>query len=161
MSPFKETTMLSKAVVCSTLVALATLSAAAQSAAQVPPAAAPKANIVGAGELKWVDVPNTPAKMATVMGDSAKGPHAAFITLPGGFSAPLHSHTADHHVVVVAGTLTLTLEDGTAKKVGPSSWFEFTGRKNHVTTCEAGAECVLFSVAKAAWDLVPADAAKK
>jgi len=153
--------MLSKAVVCSTLVALATVSAAAQPAASKPVAAGPKATLVAVEELKWVDVPNTPAKMATVKGDSAKGPHAAFIKLPGGFSAPLHSHTADHHVVVVAGTLTLTPEGGAAKKLGPGAWFEFTGKKKHVTTCDAGADCVLFSVGKAAWDLVPADAAKK
>ena len=152
--------MLSKAVVCSTLVALAAVSAAAQPAAQMPPAAAPKANLVAAGELKWVGVPDTPASMATVKGDSAKGAHASFIKLPGGFSAPLHSHSADHQVAVVAGTLTLTPEGGTAKKLGPGSWFEFTGKKKHVTTCDAGADCVLFIVAKAAWDLVPADTAK-
>ena len=153
--------MLSKAVVCSTLVALATVSAAAQPAAQMAPAAAAKANLVAAGELKWVDVPDTPAKIATVKGDSAKGPHASFIKLPRGFSAPLHSHSADHQVVMVAGTLTLTPEGGTAKKLGPGSWFEFTGKKKHVTTCDAGADCVLFIVAKAAWDLVPAEAPKK
>jgi quercetin dioxygenase-like cupin family protein len=153
--------MLSKAAVCSALVALATVSAAAQSAAQTPPAAAPKATLVAAGELTWVDVPDTPAKMATVMGDPAKGPHASFIKLPGGFSAPLHSHSADHHVVVVAGTLTMTPEGGTAKKLGPGSWFEFTGKKQHVTTCDAGADCELFVVAKGVWDLVPADTAKK
>jgi anti-sigma factor ChrR (cupin superfamily) len=149
--------MLSKAAVCSTLVTLATVSAATQSAAQ---SAAPTASIVAAGELKWVDVPDTPAKLATVKGDSAKGPHASFIKLPAGFSAPLHSHSADHQVAVAAGTLTMTPEGGTAKKLGPGSWFEFTGKKKHVTTCDAGADCVLFIVAKAAWDLVPAVAAK-
>lgn len=153
--------MLSKAIVCSTLVALATVSAAAQSAAQTSAAAAPKANLVAAGELKWVDVPDTPAKMATVSGDSAKGPHTSFIKLPAGFSAPLHSHSADHNVVVVAGTISLAPEGGPAKKLGPGSWFEFTGKKKHVTTCDAGADCELFIVAKGAWDLVPADTAKK
>ena len=149
--------MLSKAAVCSTLVALAAVSAATPSAAQ---SAAPSASVVAAGELKWADVPDTPAKMATVKGDAAKGPHASFIKLPAGFSAPLHSHSADHNVVVVAGTLALTPEGGTARKLGPGSWFEFTGKKKHVTTCDAGADCVLFITAKAAWDLVPAAAAK-
>jgi quercetin dioxygenase-like cupin family protein len=152
--------MLLKAAVCSTLVALATVSAAAPAAAQAP-AAASKASLVAAGELKWVDVPGTPAKMATVKGDAAKGPHTSFIKLPAGVSAPLHSHSADHQVAVVAGTLTMTPEGGTAKKLGPGSWFEFTGKKKHVTTCDPGADCVLFIVAKAAWDLVPADAATK
>ena len=149
--------MLSKAAVCSTLVALAAVSAATPSAAQSDP---PTASLVAAGELKWTGVPDTPAKMATVKGDAAKGPHASFIKLPAGFSAPLHSHSADHHVVVVAGTLSMTPEGGAAKKLGPGSWFEFTGKKKHVTTCDAGADCVLFVAAKAAWDLVPAAAAK-
>ncbi len=149
--------MLSKAAVCSALVALAAVWAATPCAAQ---SAAPSASVVAAGELKWTDVPDTPAKMATVKGDSAKGPHASFIKLPAGFSAPLHSHSADHNVVVVAGTLTLTPEGGAARKLGPGSWFEFTGKKKHVTTCDAGADCVLFIAAKAAWDLVPAAAAK-
>jgi beta-alanine degradation protein BauB len=153
--------MFSKAVVCSTLVALAAVSAAAQPAAQTPPAAASTVSLVAAGELKWVDVPGTPAKVATVKGDAAKGPHASFMKLPAGFSAPLHSHSADHHVAVVAGTLTMTPEGGTAKKLGPGSWFEFTGKKKHVTACDAGADCVLFLVAKGPWDLVPADAPKK
>ena len=142
---------------CSTLVALAAVSAATPSAAQ---SAAPAASVVAAGELKWTQVPDTPAKMATVRGDAAKGPHASFMKLPGGFSAPLHSHSADHDVVVVSGTLTMTPEGSAAKKLGPGSWFEFTGKKKHVTTCDAGADCVLFIAAKAAWDLVPAEAAR-
>jgi anti-sigma factor ChrR (cupin superfamily) len=149
--------MLSKAAVCSALVTLATVSTATQSAGQ---SSAPTASVVAAGELKWVDVPDTPAKMATVKGDAAKGPHASFMKLPAGFSAPLHSHSADHDVVVVAGTLTLTPEGGAARKLGPGSWFEFTGKKKHVTACDAGADCVLFIAAKAAWDLVPAAAAR-
>jgi len=153
--------MLLKAAACSTLVVLVTVSAGAQAAAQTPPAAASKASLVAAGELKWVDVPGTPAKMATVKGDATKGPHASFIKLPAGFSAPLHSHSADHQVAVVAGTLTMTPEGGAAKQLGPGSWFEFTGKKKHVTTCDPGADCVLFIVAKSAWDLVPAGAATK
>jgi quercetin dioxygenase-like cupin family protein len=153
--------MLSRKVVGSLLAALAAGSLAAQPAAKKPAAAESKAVLVAAEDLKWVDVPGTPVKMATVKGDSQKGAHAAFLKLPAGFSAPLHSHTADHHVVVVSGTLTLTPEGGTAKKLGPGSWFEFTGKKKHTTACDAGADCLLFSVASAAWDLVPADAPKK
>ena len=156
--------MRSKTVVLSALAAAVVLAAgsltASPEAAKKPAAAGGHATLTAAGELKWVDVPNTPVKMATVKGDSAKGAHAAFLKLPAGFAAPLHSHTADHHVVVVSGTMVLTPEGGAAKKLGPGSWFEFTGKKKHVTTCDAGADCVLFIAAKAAWDLVPAVAAK-
>ena len=152
--------MRSKTPALTTLVALAAVTLLASPAAGKSGASVGTATLVAAGDVKWVDVPDTPAKMATVKGDAAKGPHASFIKLPAGFSAPLHSHSADHNVVVVSGTLTMTPEGGAAKKLGPGSWFEFTGKKKHVTTCDAGADCVLFIAAKAAWDLVPAGAAK-
>ena len=153
--------MRSKLVVLTALAALAAGFLMTSPAAAKAPVAAAKATLVPAAELKWADVPNTPAKMATVQGDSAKGAHVSFIKLPGGFSAPLHSHTADHHVAVVSGTLVLTPEGGTARKLGPGSWFEFTGQAKHVTACEAGADCVIFLVAQGAWDLVPVEAPKK
>jgi anti-sigma factor ChrR (cupin superfamily) len=153
--------MRSKALAFTTLAALAAVSLMAAPAEAKSPASAGKATLVGVEELKWVDVPNTPVKMATVKGDSAKGAHASFLKLPAGFSAPLHSHTADHHVAVVSGTMVLTPEGGTAKKLGPGSWFEFTGKKKHVTACDAGADCVIYVVSKGAWDLVPAEAPKK
>ena len=94
--------MRSKSLVLTALAALAAGSLMASPGAEKKPAAAGgKATLMGVEELKWVDVPNTPAKMATVKGDSAKGAHASFIKLPGAFAAPLHSHTADHHVAVV------------------------------------------------------------
>jgi anti-sigma factor ChrR (cupin superfamily) len=153
--------MRSKALAFTTLAALAAVSLMAAPAEAKSPASSGKATLVSVEELKWVDVPNTPVKMATVKGDSAKGAHASFLKLPAGFSAPLHSHTADHHVAVVSGTMVLTPEGGTAKKLGPGSWFEFTGKKKHVTACDAGADCVIYVVSKGAWDLVPAEAPKK
>ena len=158
--------MRSKTFVLTALAALAAGSlmaapAAAPAAAKKHAAARATATLVSVDELKWVDVPNTPAKMATVKGDSAKGAHASFIKLPGGFSAPLHHHTADHHVAVVSGTVTMTPEGGAEKKLPAGSWFQYTGKKKHVTTCEAGADCVLFVVSGGAWDLVPAEAPKK
>lgn len=120
------------------------------------------ATLVAAEELKWVPVPDTPAFVAVVKGDPKKpGPLVQFMKLPGGFSAPLHSHTADHHVAVVSGTVTLAPEGGEAKKLGPGSWFEFNGKEKHTTTCEAGADCVLYVVLKGPFDLVPGDAPKK
>ncbi len=152
--------MRSKSPALTTLVALAAATLLASPAEAKSGASAPTATLVAAGEVKWVDVPGTPAKLATVKGDSAKGEHASFFRLPGGFAAPLHSHTADHHVAVVSGTMVLTPEGGVAKKLGPGSWFEFTGKKKHLTACEAGADCVLFIVGHGTWDLVPAEASK-
>ena len=154
--------MRSKTFVVTVLTALAAGSLlAAQTTAAKTATAQGKATLVGADELKWVEVPNTPAKMATVKGDPAKGAHASFIKLPAGFSAALHHHTADHHVAVVSGTLVLTPEGSAAKKLPAGTWFEFTGMKKHLTACDTGSDCVLFVVGSGAWDLVPAEAPKK
>ena len=119
-----------------------------------------KAVLMSADELKWMDPPNSPpgVKMAVLWGDPNKGAHGAMHKFPGGFSAPLHYHSAGHHVVVVSGTLELTPEGEAAKKLGPGSYFSLTGKKKHTTTCVAGSDCVIFVDCGGAWDVVMADA---
>ena len=136
------------------LMALSLANVARAQAAQAKAPAAGKAVLWAAGDLKWVDVPNFPVKMATLWGDPAKGPHGAFHKFPAGFEAPLHHHTANHHVVVVSGTMTLTPEGEAGKKLGPGSYFSFTGMKKHTTKCEAGSECLLFIDCAGPWDVV-------
>jgi quercetin dioxygenase-like cupin family protein len=100
--------------------------------------------------------------MAAVHGDPSKGPSHFLVKFAGGFSAPLHHHSADHFVTVVSGTLVLNV-DGKDQKLPAGSFFSFSGRKPHATRCEAGADCVLAIDARGAWDVVPegTDAAPK
>ena len=128
--------------------------------------AAPKGGkvvMMATDELKWMDSADGPpgVKMAVLWGDPKKGAHGAMHKLPAGFSAPLHHHTAGHHVVVVSGTIELTPEGEAVKKLGAGSYFSFTGKKKHTTTCAAGAECVLFVDCGGAWDVVMADGGAK
>lgn len=122
-----------------------------------------KAVLWAAEDLKWVDPPNSPpgVKMAVLWGDPAKGPNGTFQKLPAGFSAPLHYHSSGHKGVVISGTLALTPEGASEKKLGPGSYFTFTGKKKHITRCEPGADCVLFIDAGGPWDVVLADAKKE
>lgn len=92
--------------------------------------------------------------MAVVEGDPAKGAHHSLMRFTGGFAAPLHHHTADHYVTVVAGTLVLAV-DGQEKELPAGSYFAFTGMKPHVTKCKAGADCTLAIDARGKWDVVP------
>ena len=57
-------------------------------------------------------------------------------------------------MTVVSGTLVLTPEGEAATKLPPGSAFRFTGKKRHMTACEAGADCVLALEVKGPWDLV-------
>jgi quercetin dioxygenase-like cupin family protein len=64
-----------------------------------------------------------------LQGSPAKGPHHSLIKLPAGFTAPLHHHTSDHYVAVVAGTIALTV-DGKETKLPAGSFFSFTARSS-------------------------------
>jgi quercetin dioxygenase-like cupin family protein len=111
--------------------------------------------LMPADDIKWTDVPQFPGvKMAVVQGDANKGPHHAFIKLPAGFSAPLHHHTADHYATVLSGTMVYTV-DGQDHRLPAGSYFAFTGKKPHVTKCEAGSDCVIYNDVRAKWDVVP------
>ena len=108
-----------------------------------------------AADMKWNDVEGFPGvKVVALQGDHTKGPNHVMMKLPGGFAAPLHHHTADHYVTVVTGTLVLTV-DGKETKLPPGSYFAFTGKKSHLTKCDAGADCTLFVDNRAKWDVVP------
>src|SRR6476660_3240131 len=62
---------------------------------------------VPAADLKWADLDPKGApgvKIADVWGNHAKGAFGAFLKFPAGFAAPLHTHTNDFKIVVLAGT---------------------------------------------------------
>jgi len=121
------------------------------------------ATLIPAGDMKWNDVPDFPGlKMAVLGGDPGKGASHFMIKLPGGFVAPLHHHSSDHYVTVVSGNVTFTV-DGKDTKLPAGSYFSYTGKKQHVTKCDAGADCVLSIDTRGKWDVVPEDkaAAKK
>lgn len=110
------------------------------------------------GDLKWVANPeNADVQMAVLWGDPAKGPHGAFHKFKPGFNAGLHTHSADMHLVVIAGTLIAATEGGPEKKLPPGSYEFQPHNAKHVTKCDAGSECVIFVVTNGKFDLVPAE----
>ena len=114
-----------------------------------------KAVLVPMADVKWNAVPDFPGvSMAVLEGDPAKGPTHFLIKLPDGFAAPLHHHSSDHFVTVVSGTLSLTV-DGTETKLPAGSFFLFKGKKQHITKCEPGADCVLSIDSRGKWDVIP------
>ena len=130
-------------------------------ALSAPPASAKEGKKAGtcvllpADGLKWTEVPDFPGvSMAVLDGNPAKGAGHFLIKLKDGFAAPLHHHSSDHFVTVVAGTLSLTV-DGKETKLPTGSFFLFKGKKEHVTKCEPGADCVLSIDSRGKWDVVP------
>jgi anti-sigma factor ChrR (cupin superfamily) len=113
-------------------------------------------------QLKWVPNPAaTGVMMATLWGDPAKGPFGAFNKFTAGFTAPLHTHTANTRLVVVSGTMAMVDAGGKETKFPPGSFYTQPNTFPHVTKCLAGSDCVVFIEADAKWDLKPVEAKKK
>ena len=129
------------------------LLASSLSASQAPKDAT--AVLLPAGDIKWNDVPDSPnLKMAILEGNPAKGAGHFLIKFKDGFAAPLHHHSSDHFVTVLSGTLSLTV-DGKETKLPAGSFFLFRGKKEHITRCEPGADCVISVDVRGKWDVVP------
>lgn len=129
-------------------------------AKDAPTKGAAKAVLTPAANFKWTEVPGMAGvQMAVAQGDPSKGPSHFFIKFVPGFSAPLHHHTANHYVTVLAGTLVLKV-DGADTRLPAGSYFSFTGMKPHTTSCDAGAECLLAIDSRGMWDVVPEKSAE-
>lgn len=112
---------------------------------------------VSAADLKWNDLDPTGApgvKIAPLWGDPAKGRFGAFLRLPAGFAAPLHTHTHPIKVVVVSGTY-IQGPDGSAEfHLGPGSYLMQPGDNyRHTTSCSSASDCVIFIESVGAFDL--------
>ncbi len=109
--------------------------------------------VVANADLKWKDMGVPGIAAAPVSGDMEKGASRFFLKYPVGFVSPKHHHSADHHVTVVSGTITLTV-DGKDHKLGPGSYFSLTDKAPHVAKVEGEEEAVFFIQADGVWDVV-------
>jgi hypothetical protein len=78
-----------------------------------------------AGDLKWTDLDPTGApgvKVADLWGNHAKGAFGAYLKLPAGFAAPLHTHTHNMKVIFLSGTYIQAPEGKPAVRLGPGSY---------------------------------------
>lgn len=142
-------------------IALATLIGIAGTASALHAGDAKTPLAVTPSQLKWVAEPTAPGVMtAVVWGDPAKGPHGVFHKFTPGFTAPLHTHSANTKIVVLAGTMVMAGADGKEMKFPAGSYYEQPNTYQHVTRCEMGAECLLFLTADAKWDLKPVEPKK-
>ena len=96
--------------------------------------------------LEWKALPDAPPgpMIAVISGDPGKGAYKGIEKFPAGFSAPLHTHAADHKVVVISGTWIHGEEGKPDVRLGPGSYlFQPAGQK-HTTACDSASECVFF-----------------
>ena len=117
-----------------------------------------------AGDLKWADLDPTGApgvKVADLWGNHAKGAFGAYLKLPAGFAAPLHTHTHNMKVIFLSGTYIQAPEGKPAVRLGPGSYMmQPGGNYRHTTSCDKSADCVFFVESTGAFDLKPVAAGK-
>lgn len=128
-----------------------------------PKTAASRLVVIPAGDLKWADLDpkGAPGVMiADVWGDHTRGAFGAFIKLPPGFAAPLHTHTNDYKIVIVSGTYIQAPEGKPEFRLGPASYFmQPGGAYKHTTSCDKASECVFFLQSNGKFDLKPVKSA--
>ena len=130
------------------VIAAALFSAASGLAAQTG-----KSMVVTKADLKWKPMGNGVAA-AAVSGDMDKGPSRFFLKYPAGLVTPMHHHTANHHVTVISGSITLTV-GGKEHRLGPGSYFMLGDRAMHVAKVEGMEEAVFFIQAPSTFKLCP------
>ena len=130
-------------------IAVALLSAASVLAGETG-----KSVVLAKADLKWKAMGNGIAA-APVSGDMDKGPSRFFLKYPVGLVTPMHHHTANHHVTVISGSITLTV-GGKEHRLGPGAYFMLADRAVHVAKVEGTEEAVMFIQAEAPWDVVMA-----
>jgi hypothetical protein len=120
---------------------------------------------IPAADLKWSDLDPKGApgvKVAPLWGDHTKGAFGAYLKLPAGFAAPLHTHTHDMKVVFISGTYIQAPDGKPEVRLGPGSYMmQPGGDYRHTTTCDKTSDCVFFVESGGAFDLKPAAAARR
>ena len=110
-----------------------------------------------AADVKWTDLDPTGApgvKVADLWGDHTKGAFGAYLKLPAGFAAPLHTHTHAMKVVFLSGTYIQAPEGQAEVRLGPGSYMmQPGGNYRHTTSCDKTSDCVLFVESDGAFDL--------
>jgi hypothetical protein len=117
-----------------------------------------------AADLKWTDLDPTGApgvKIVDLWGDHTKGAYGAYLKLPAGFAAPLHTHTHAMKVVFISGTYIQAPEGKPEVRLGPGSYMmQPGGNYKHTTSCDKASDCVFFVESSGKFDLKPVEAAK-
>ena len=108
-----------------------------------------------ASDLKWEALPGGPPgpMISRLWGDPTKGAYGAMEKFPAGFSAPLHTHSGDHKVVVVSGTWIHGEPGKPDVRLGPGSYLFQPANQRHMTACDAASECVFFIESSQKFDL--------
>jgi hypothetical protein len=108
-----------------------------------------------AADLKWEPLAGAPPgpMVAKLWGDPAMGAFGLIQKFPAGFSAGLHTHSADLKIVVISGTWIHGEEGKPDVRLQAGSYlFQPSGSK-HTTACDKASECLTFIEGSGKFDI--------
>ena len=117
--------------------------------------------VKSAADMNFAGLPGGPPGpvLSPLWGDPTKGAYGAIEKFPAGFSVPLHSHSADHKVVLISGTWIHGEPGKPDVKIPAGSYLFQPANKKHTTACDAASECMFFIESSGKFDIkMPAPA---
>ena len=113
---------------------------------------------LSSNDLAWTDVKGpqgalTGLRSVDLWGQAAKGAHGSLTTFPAGFSEPLHGHSRDLRLIVVAGTMVFSIEGSETKDLGPGSFVTIPAGARHFAICGPASACEVFVEQSGAMDV--------
>jgi quercetin dioxygenase-like cupin family protein len=114
--------------------------------------------VASSDDLAWIDVKGrdgAPMGLRTVdlWGQAAKGAHGSLTRFPAGLAEPIHTHSRDLRVVVVAGTMAFSIEGTETKDLGPGSFVTIPAGLRHGAICRPPNSCEVFLEQAGAMDV--------
>jgi hypothetical protein len=100
--------------------------------------------------IPWaVEAPGQPQRLGALWGNRSTGPAGTLLKVPGGFVAPVHTHTADYRAVVIEGIWKHWPEGASKDDVvalRPGSYWTQEARKWHADACVSKAPCTILLI---------------
>ena len=96
-----------------------------------------------------------PSGLRTVdlWGEAAKGAHGSLTKFPAGLAEPLHTHSHELRLVVLAGTMAFSIEGTETKDFGPGSFVSIPAGVKHFAICRPASACEVFLEQSGALDV--------
>lgn len=95
------------------------------------------------------EAPDQPQTLGALWGDRAEGPAGTYLRVPGGWEAPLHTHTAAYRAVVVQGVWTHWVPgtgQGEGIELPTGSYWTQAADQPHRDACRSEETCVVLLI---------------
>ena len=124
--------------------------AAAVALSAAGPAKTTREVMIPAQRIPWaVEAPGQPQRLGPLWGVRSTGPAGTLLRVPGGFNAPVHTHTADYRAVVIEGVWKHWPDGATKDNVlalRPGSYWTQQARKWHADACISKVPCTILLI---------------